>query len=955
MRVGSVKPPSWNEIRANARAFVPRWEGTTSEQGEAQTFWNEFLAIFGVDRRRVALFEKHVKRTSSGKDGRIDLYWPGTLVAEHKSAGRSLDDAEAQALDYLDDLDPGSLPQIVVTSDFAHIRILDLSTPGASAFTFALADLPQEIDRLGFLAGYAKRVFTAEQESQANINAARLMGLLYEELADDGHSDHETSVLLARLLFLMFGDDTGMWQKGLLTELLLTRTSADGSDVGGQLAALFQVLDTPQDKRPGHIDELMARFPYVNGGLFAEAIRIPFFNRAMRSQLLAAADFDWSQISPAIFGSMFQAVKDKEARRQLGEHYTTEANIQKVIGPLLTDGLRERFEAARTSAPRLQALRADLGRYTLFDPACGCGNFLVIAYRELRRLELDILKALRDLDGDHQLALDVTLDLAVGLGQFHGIEIEEWPAQIAETAMFLVDHQENIALAREFGDAPDRLPITTAATITRGNALRIDWLQSLGMRPDPADTPDVARVKRERLDRLVVLGNPPFVGMAWMDAEQQADNREAFAPLETAGLRTGRMDYVACWYAKAIAALEGSKARAAFVSTNSLTQGEQARTMVPLIQRHGFKVDFAHRTFRWTSEAPSAAAVHVVVVGFSHGGQARRKRLFDYPDIKGQPVETEPGRINFYLIDADDVAPVKVHAPLVPGMPNATQGNKPWDGGHLLVTPAQYPTVAADPIAAKYLRRFMQSTEMLYGKDRWCLWLPDAPPADLRTSPVLRERLAAVAAARRESPTLSVQAQAATPSLFTQIRQPHRRYLALPEVSSENREWIPGAFYEPDVIAGNKLIAWEGADLWHFAYLQSSAFMAWVRTYCGRLKSDFSLSPGLVYFTFPFVPPSGAKRDGMRQAAQALLDARAAHPGASLADLYDPLGMPKNVQDAHRAIDVLVDGLHGLRRPTESQRMKALVRDYEQIAAPTLAATRTRRAPRARRPGLIEH
>ncbi|MDO8122327.1 class I SAM-dependent DNA methyltransferase [Isoptericola sp. b490] len=929
-----TKPPSWNEIRANARQFVPRWAGTTSEQGESQAFWIEFLAIFGVDRRRVASFERRVRRTSTGKDGRIDLFWPGTLVVEQKSAGRSLDDAEQQALDYLDDLEDDDLPQVIITSNFSHFRLLDLRYVGSEPVTIRLEDLPQEIERFGFIAGYERHQSTAEQESAANIEAAQRMANLYEALAEDGYPDHDASVLLARLLFLMFGDDTGMWLKGLFHDLVDERTSKDGSDLGAQLSALFQVLNTPENRRGAAVDEHMSRFPYVNGGLFGDAIRFPFFTRQMRARLLESAQFDWSRITPAVFGSMFQAVKDKEARRLLGEHYTTEKNILRLIRPLFLDDLRQRFEAGKNDPRRLRELRRSLSRLRFLDPACGCGNFLVVAYRELRRLELDILVRLRVLAGKtyQQDVLDPTVDLQVSLTQFFGIELEEWPAQIAETAMFLVDHQANLELAEEFGVAPDRLPLKASATIVRGNATRLDWREVVG-------GPDV------ELGNLVILGNPPFVGMAWMSSEQQEDNRVAFAELDTAGLRTGRLDYVACWYAKAVQLLAGTRGRAAFVSTNSITQGEQARSMVPLLARYGLKVDFGHRTFKWTSEAPSAAAVHVVIVGFSGTDRTYKPRLFDYPKITSEPVETQPSRLNFYLVDAPDIVPVKVSAPLVPGMPFASKGSQPTDHGNLIVDEANYAEFAADPVARRYLRRYVQAKDLLRGGERWCLWLVDAPPADLRGSRVLHERLEAVRAARLASPTASVRDQASSPSLFTQIRQPHQRYLALPEVSSETREWIPGAFLAADVIAGNKLIVWDTDRLWHFAYLQSSAWMAWVRAYAGRLKSDFSLSPGLAYFPFPFVIPTDAQRASLEKAAQAVLDERARHAGATLADLYDPLSMPGPLIDRHHEIDGIVDGFYSLRRPTESQRLAAIMKSYNELVAPLEAA---RRRPRRR-------
>jgi hypothetical protein len=906
-----AKPPSWNQIRSNAAAFAARWEDATEENAEAQTFWNEFFAIFGVDRRRVATFERRAKRTSTTGRGRIDLFWAGTLIAEHKSLGNDLMAAEDQAFDYLDSIEQEQLPEYAVASDFRHIRITSI-TDGDSV-TFDLSDLPKEIDRFGFIAGYAKRDFSPEAEEAANIEAARLMARLYEALSQHGYEGHEASVLMTRLLFLLFGDDTGMWEKGLFHEFVAARTSEDGTDLGPQLALLFQVLNT-DEPRPAALDELLTRFPWVNGGLFADRLNIPTFNKSMRIALLDCCGFDWGAISPAVFGSLFQAVKSKEARRELGEHYTTETNILKVIRPLFLDELRADFEAARKSKNRLVRLQDHLAELRLLDPACGCGNFLVVAYREMRRLELDILLALRELSGSGEMRLDATLNIKVGLEQFSGIEIEEWPARIAETAMFLVDHQMNLELAAEFGLAPDRLPIRHEANIHIGNAARVEWSEVI-----------------EISDDLLILGNPPFHGMSLMNAEQQEDNRLAFSEIDSEGLRTGRLDYVAVWYAKAFKTLAGTKARAAFVSTSSLTQGEQARTMQPLMRRAGYKIDFAHRTFRWTSEAPSAAAVHVVVVGFSAEDLKIKRRLFDYPTITSDPVEVTATYINSYLVDWSGEIPKKRRRPLLAGLPIATQGSKPADGGNLIVEPDEYEEVASDEIAVKYLRPYRGAREMLHDLDRWCLWLVDATPSDLSNSEVIRARLEKVAEMRRKSPTESVREAAETPHLFTQNRQPERRYAVLPQTSSENRDYIPGGFFEPNVVVSNALYMWRDAPLWLFGYLQSAAFMAWTRTFSGRLKSDFQIAPDLIYSTFPFIKPSAQKKTQIESLTQAMLDTRDEWPEESLATLYGANSMPGNLRKAHRDLDRAIDGLYRLTRPTEGARLRALLARYAKL------------------------
>lgn len=910
------KPPAWSEIRASATSFASRWEGVTQENAEAQTFWNEFLQIFGVDRKRVASFEKRAERTSTGGRGRIDLFWPGTLVAEHKAAGKDLAAAEGQALDYLESLDAGDFPGVVVCSDFQRLRVLDLSGD-AKAFEFPLADLPKEIDRFGFIAGYRKRAFSDDEEQQANIKAARLMGRLYEQLSKNGYEGHDASVLLTRLLFLLFGDDTGMWEKSLFTEFVETRTQPDGSDLGGQLAHLFQTLDKPEP-RPKALDELLRRFPYVNGGLFHGQIEIPSFDREMRDELVACCRFDWGSISPAIFGSMFQAVKNKDARRELGEHYTTESNILKVIGPLFMDRLWSELDAATDSAVRLRRLRDGLGVGRYIDPACGCGNFLVVAYRELRRFELEILKRLRDLTGQQQLTLDPTLGLQVSLDQFYGIEIEEWPARIAATAMFLADHQANLALAQEFGMAPDRLPIEIAATIKIGNATEVNWDEVL-----PAG------------ECSYLFGNPPFVGMGRMTAEQQEDNRRVFATVQGTD-RTGRLDYVACWYAKAVGYMKGTKIRAALVSTNSISQGEQARALGPLLENNGFSIDFAHRTFAWTSEAPGAAVVHVVIVGFSVKDGGGAKQLFEYPELKGQPIAAAAKAVNIYLADSAVMAIGKHASPLV-AVPKLTEGNRPQDGGGLLVSPEERTEIIReDPLAAKYLRRLVGAHDMIHDERRWCLWLVDADPGDVRKSPVLRERMAVVKAARLKSPTPSAREKAATPGLFLAMRQPTQRWLCVPRHSSEQRAVIPMAFFTPNDIAHDSTLTLAGADEYLFGVLQSTMFTVWTKTVSGRIKSDIRVSPDLSYNSFPFPSPTPVQRARVDAAAKEVLAARKAHPQSSLADLYGP-GMPGDVRTAHKSIDAAVDALFGRRAyKTEAARQALLFDLYGGLTGTTL-------------------
>ena len=553
----------------------------------------------------------------------------------------------------------------------------------------------------------------------------------------------------------------------------------------------------------------------------------------------------------------------------------------------------------------------------MLDPACGCGNFLVIAYRELRRLDLDILLRLQELGDDNEMPtiFFTRENLNVSLDHFAGIELEEWPAQITATALHLADHQANQAMELALGQAPQPLPLDKVNNIHVGNALHMNWASIF----DPIRHP------------VMLLGNPPFVGMAYMTADQQADNRHVFAEITTPGLRTGRLDYVACWYAKALPYLANAPfSRAAFVSTNSITQGEQARTMDPLLAQFGCEVDFAHQTFKWTSEAPDAAKVHCVVVGFSRinttGGQQakKRRRLYTYKTVTSAPDESIPKRLNFRLEDAETFVPRKLAAPLVAGMPMAHKGSQPTDGKFLIIKESELPELREDQHAAPYLRRYVQGKDMLNDTPRrWCLWLKDADPRDMRASSLLQRRLAGVAEARAKSPTASVRAFADKPALFTQDRQPSTRYFALPEVSSITRRWIPGRYFEPDIVAGNKLIIFPGAQDWHVALLQSSMFATWARQFGGKLKSDYSISPALTYFPIPFPTTTESQRADLEDAIRTVFDVRASFPDASLADLYSPTAMPPSLVDAHLALDSVVDRAFGAKKTLQNNEARA--------------------------------
>ena len=622
---------SWNEIRVRAAAFAGEWRDAAYEKGETQSFYNDFFEVFGVRRRSVARYEEHVAKLDN-RFGFIDLFWPGVLLVEQKSAGRDLGAAYGQAGEYFDALPEHERPRYILVSDFRTFELHDLSE--RATVSFPLAELPAHVEDFGFIVGVQRRTF--RDQDPANIEAAELVGRLHDALDDAGYRGHDLERFLVRVVFCLFADDTGVFEpRDILFDFLESRTRKDGTDLGPILAQLFQVLNTTEGDRTATLDEELARFPYVNGDLFDGPLRIPAFDASMREKLLDACRFDWSNISPAIFGALFQSVMDPAERRAQGAHYTTEKNILKVIEPLFLDDLRAEFARLRLRKDNrrradLRRFQEKLGRITFFDPACGCGNFLIIAYRELRELEIEVLK---EIHPERQLdALAETLSV-VDVDQFYGIELGEFPARIAETALWMMDHIMNNRLSLEFGQTYTRIPLTSSPHIVHGDALEMDWEEVLP--PEECS---------------FVFGNPPFGGAKYQSPEQ----REQVRRVARLGKRSGTLDYVTAWFIKAGEYVQDGSARIGFVATNSITQGEQVAQLWPILfERCRLEIAFAHRTFAWGSDARGVAHVHVVIVGLDRREDARpRKRLFSYPDIKGEPEESEHAVLSPYLFDA---------------------------------------------------------------------------------------------------------------------------------------------------------------------------------------------------------------------------------------------------------------------------------------------------------------
>jgi hypothetical protein len=916
-------PLSWNEIKDRALKFSREWANESSEDAEAKTFWDDFFEIFGVSRRRLASFEKPVTK-ADGKGGFIDLLWKGILLVEHKSRGKDLDRAFKQATDYFPGLKERDLPRYVLVSDFARFRLYDLDGE-VEPFEFALKDLHRQVRRFGFIAGYQVRAF--KDQDPANIKAAERMGQLHDALKASGYAGHALEVLLVRLLFCLFAEDTGIFDRRQFQDFLEQRTAEDGSDMGAQLTALFQTLNTTDGKRPTTIDAQLAGFPYVNGKLFAESLPIASFDRKLRDSLLDAAGMDWSPISPAIFGALFQSIMDEKARRNLGAHYTSEKNILKLIHPLFLDDLRAAFERIKSNRNKLHDFHEKLASLKFLDPACGCGNFLVVAYRELRQLELDVILVMYEKELASGQVLDPRLLIKCNVDQFFGIEIEEFPAQIAQVALWLTDHQMNLRVQEAFGNRFVRLPLEKSAGIVHGNALRIDWNTV---------------VPKDRLN--YILGNPPFLGKKEQSAPQKADMSNVFKGVKNAGV----LDFVAAWYILAVKFIHGTGIRCAFVSTNSITQGEQVGVLWPELYRLGVVIQFAHRTFKWSNEARGNAAVHCVIIGFGLTEPTAR-RLFDYEHLTSVAHESIAQNINPYLVDAADAVLPSRRESVFHALPIAF-GSMPNDGGNLLLTDDEKnDLVGQEPDAARWIRPFLGSAEFINGISRWCLWLVGIAPGKLRQLPRVSERVAAVKGVRSGSSRGTTNSLAAMPALFGEIRQPTIRYIAIPKTSSENRAYIPTGFLEPTTIAGTEIFTIAGGTLLEFGVLTSVMHMAWVRSVCGRLKSDFRYSAGIVYNNFPWPEPSDVQRETIVQAAQGVLDARAKFPDSTLADLYDPLTMPPALVKAHQTLDRAVDAAYGKRSfKSDAERVAFLFERYQALTSLLPATGKGKKAAKRR-------
>ena len=903
----SQMPLSWTEIKDRAVHFSKEWDESKSEKAESQSFWNAFFNVFGVQRRTVATFEEKV-RNIKGQFGFIDLFWRGKMLAEHKSQGKSLDKATSQAFEYIqclkDENRDDEIPRYVIVSDFAKMVLYDLEPEEGDPpiLEFPLRELHKHIHAFAFIPGY--KIHRFAKEDAANIKAAELMGKIHDALAEQGYSGHFLERFLVRILFCLFAEDTGIFEPNAFTTSLEQTTKEDGSDLGPMLTQLFEVLDTPTEKRQKQLEEVVATLPFVNGGLFEETLRSPACNRKIRDAILTATRFDWSRISPAVFGSLFQAVMIPKERRELGAHYTSEADILKVIHPLFLDDLKKEFVKCKGSRKKLVEFHRKLSSLTFFDPACGCGNFLVLAYRELRLLEMDVLQAIY-----YKESFDLVHLVQVDVNQFYGIEILEFPVCIAETALWIMDHQMNMLASERFGKYFLRLPLVKSAKIVHGNSLTLDWAEVL---------------PKEKCS--YILSNPPYVGKHCQSKSQKEDVKLICGSDKKCGI----LDYVSCWYFKAADYIQTTSVRVGFVSTNSIVQGEQAGVLWPELFSNNISIYFAFPSFVWTSEARGKAHVHCVIIGFGLESLGHAKYL--YEEAEGKMRFTSVSNISPYLIEGRNTTVPSRTKPLCE-IPEIIFGSKSTDGGHLMLSNAEKEEfVRQYPEHAGFVRQILGSEEYINGIKRFCLWLFDANPREISRNPEIKRRVEEVKKFRLASQKAATRQNADIPTLFTEMRQPKKKYLAIPKTSSEKRKYIPMGFVSPHVIANTGIFAVPGATLYHFGVLTSTMHMDWMRRVCGRLEMRYRYSAKLVYNNFPWPVPNEKQRLLIEEKAKAVLDARELYPDCSLADLYSSDCMPKELVKAHKELDRAVEKAYRSKPfQSERERIEFLFAMYEKL------------------------
>ena len=910
---------------AAAAAFAERWKGRGYEKGDSQVFWTELLTeVFGVENPSTIIrYEEQVKVDNTNF---IDGHIPSTKVLiEQKSIDKdlrkgikqsdgSLLNPFQQAKRYAAELPYSERPRWIVTCNFAEFLVYDMEQPNGEPQQILLENLGKEYYRLQFLVDAKSEHLSKEME--VSIEAGKIVGNIYEALLKQYDDDSPEAlrwlnILCVRLVFCLYAEDAGIFKHDQFHDFLVTY---EAKDLRRALRDLFEVLNTPKEKRSKYLQAELQAFPYTNGGLFEEEIEIPQFTEELKETLLknASLDFDWSEISPTIFGAVFESTLNPETRRSGGMHYTSIENIHKVIDPLFLNDLRSELDTIleekveRQRQKKLDAYQDKLASLTFLDPACGSGNFLTETYLSLRRLENEVIR--ERYHGQAMIGAFIN-PIKVDIHQFYGIEINDFAVTVATTALWISEAQMLSETERIVHQDIDFLPLKSYTNIHEANALRIDW---------------ETVVPKEHLN--YIIGNPPFVGANMMNDIQRADLRIIFGEKWK---NIGEMDYVTGWYKKATLLMDGTSIRTALVSTNSISQGEQVSNLwKPLFECDGVHIDFAHRTFRWDSEASLKAHVHCVIIGFSCTKCNKAKHIIDNDIIR------EASNINAYLMDAPDVFIESRSKPLC-DVPAIRKGNQPTDGGNLIIEASDIEAfLAREPKAERFIKRLIGSKEYINNKPRYCLWLKDATPSDLRQMPAVLERMEGVRKMRKASSDAATRRLADYPHLFRETNNPET-YIIVPSVSSERRRYVPMGFLTADTIPTNLVLIIPDATLYHFGVLESNVHMAWMRAVCGRLEMRYRYSKDVVYNNFPWPNPSDAQKAKIEQTAQAILDARALYPDSSLADLYDELTMPVELRKAHQDNDRAVMAAYGfdVKTMTESQCVAELFKLYQELTS----------------------
>ena len=893
---------SWNEITLRAKKFSKDWENASYEKGETQSFYNDFFQVFGRKRRDVSVYERAVEKLNN-KHGFIDLFWPSVLLVEQKSEGRDLDKAEKQAIDYYVSLKENEKPRYILLSDFQNFEFIDLETRLEKKFK--LVELSKHVKLFGFIAG-RKQEFYKDQDP-VNVKAAELISSLYHSLKDSGFKNKNLEILLTRIVYCLFAEDTGIFQPSLFFNYFLNRTNSDGSDTGTKLTELFQVLNTPLDKRQKNIDEELNEFPYINGDLFSEKMAIPSLTSVMRNKLLNCCDLDWAKVSPALFGSLFQTVILPEDQRQDGAHYTSEKNILKSINPLFLDYLKNKLKKIKEDRStqrnsRLKKFHEELSKIKILDPACGCGNFLIVSYRELRRLEIEVMKELHD---PKQQQLDVNILSLLTVNQFYGIEINFFAARIAKVALWLVDHQMNMELSDIFGVNYARIPIYDPKNIIIEDSLSFDWEKLIS-----------------KGDCSYIIGNPPFVGSKRMDKKQKKDLDNLFKSVKN----SGELDYVSCWFIKSAIYIKDTEIKVSFVSTNSISQGEQVAILWSEILKKKIKIFFAHRTFKWTIDEKKVLGMHVanvfvVIIGFSIK-DIKEKFLYDYEKVTSDPVKIEVDRINPYLIPAADFL-IKKRSYQISNYPEMNFGSMPNDGGNLLFDEEKYQELKKNNPnndIFKFIKPFIGAKDHIKNKKKWCLWLTNVDQNEWVKNKLIINILEKVKDHRAKSTRQATKKLADVPWLFGEVRHKEEPFILMPRVTSSRRDYIPIDMIEKGNVAGDTCCVIPTNKMEIFGYLNSSIHMTWVKNICGRLKDDFRYSIEVVYNNFPFIKPSTSDNEILKNLSNEIIQIRKENK-LSLEKLYDPLLMPKDLRNKHDELNQQVLKIYNLSTDVDETKI----------------------------------